>query len=41
MRRITTADGRVAQLAAAAAHGDRTVAPSFAALEAELLDELG
>ena len=36
----STADGRIAQLAATAAHGDRTVAPSFAALVAELLDEL-
>lgn len=36
----STADGRLAQLAATAAHGDRTVAPSFAALVTELLDEL-
>lgn len=36
----STADGRIAQLAETAAHGDRTVAPSFAALVADLLDEL-
>ena len=36
----STVDGRIAQLAATAAHGDRTVAPSFAALVTELLDEL-
>lgn len=36
----STADGRIAQLAATAARGDRTIAPSFAALVADLLDEL-
>lgn len=36
----STADGRITQLAAAAAQGDRTVAPSFAALVTELLDGL-
>lgn len=36
----STADGRIAQLAAATAQGDRTVAPSFAALVTELLDQL-
>ena len=36
----STADGRIAQLVQTAAYGDRTVAPSFAALVAELLDEL-
>lgn len=35
-----TTDGRIAQLTAAAAHGDRTIAPSFAALVTDLLDEL-
>lgn len=36
----TTADGRIAQLAAAAAHGDPVVAPSFAALVGVLLAAL-
>lgn len=36
----STADGRIAQLASEAAQGDRTVAPSFAALVTELLDGL-
>lgn len=36
----STAEGRIAQLAAAAAHGDPTVAPSFAALVRELLNAL-
>lgn len=36
----SAADGRIAQLATTAAQGDRTVAPSFAALVTGLLDEL-
>lgn len=36
----STPDGRIAQLAAAAAQGDPTVAPAFAALVSELLEAL-